>query len=97
MNADARDSQAIKGMIDHWIGTPESGYLGSSYGFGGKLLEITKVIPNQENRKIIEDKLKADIPVLATVNLATSWVANTNEITFSINGTSSVHKLRRNV
>ena len=95
MNADSSNNQDLNGMIDHWISTPENGYIGSSYGFRKKLLEITTTPQSQENTKIIEDKLKLDIPIFATVNLATNWVANANEITFSINGTSSVHKLRR--
>ena len=95
MNADSKNSQDLKGMIDHWINTRENGMLGSSYGFREKLLEITRTPQTQENTKIIEDKLKLDIRIMATVKLATSWVANANEITFSISGTSSVHKLRR--
>jgi len=95
MNADSRNSKDLNVMIDHWINTPENGYLGSSYGFAGKLLEITRIPQSQENTKIIEDKLKLDIPILATVKLATSWMANANEITFSINGTPVLYKLKR--
>lgn len=62
------ERQEIAGMIEHWLGTPVDGYLGSGYGFPGKDLLHQ---PLQGGADIIIAKIKRDIPALsqADVNL----------------------------
>lgn len=62
--ADLVDVLQIEKMIDHWIGTPPNGYLGSSYGADlPSLLQKPISVLNIEADKFLA-KMKQDIPIL---------------------------------
>ncbi|WP_428383702.1 spike base protein, RCAP_Rcc01079 family [Nevskia ramosa] len=57
------DSAEIQGMVGHWLGTPEFGYLGSAYGSN---LPIALFAPLAAGRAdAILSKLRGDVPVLS--------------------------------
>lgn len=83
----------IESMINHWISTPENGYLGSSYGYRSQLLQSTKSPPNKEATNELITKVKIDIPLLADADIHISWRENSDEICFTINAHTSIHTL----
>lgn len=60
----AVNSLEIMEMINHWIGTPVNGYLGSDYGCDlNSLLQLPISKVNQVADSLL-DKLKKDVPIL---------------------------------
>ncbi len=62
--ADLIDVLKIEQMIDHWLGTPPNGYLGSSYG-----ADLPSLLQKPLSHVTIEAdkflaKMKQDIPIL---------------------------------
>jgi hypothetical protein len=58
--------QAIQLMVQHWLDTPENGYLGASYGQGG--INALLQVPHAAGRAdAIIKKLMRDVPLLAAL------------------------------
>lgn len=56
------DSRELSGMIEHWIGTPPNGYLGSGYGADPKSLLQQPMSSGLGDQFI--DKLATDVPLI---------------------------------
>lgn len=85
--------QDIEGMINHWIATPENGYLGSSYGYRSQLFEAAKFPQSQEAANDLVKKIKIDISFLANADVKISWQENSGEVSVIVNGRTSIHAL----
>lgn len=59
------DSQELSGMVEHWLGTPPNGYLGSGYG------SELKALLQQPNSAGLGDqfidKLAEDVPLVGAL------------------------------
>lgn len=59
------DSQELTGMVEHWLGTPPNGYLGSSYGS-----EIRALLQKPNSAGLGDqfiDKMAEDIPLVGAL------------------------------
>jgi hypothetical protein len=85
------NNEELFGMIDHWLNTPENGYLGSSQG-GRNLAEAAQEgsVNDESNREFMA-KLRTDIPALAGLSLEV--VKSTNAIIFTLRGDSKTYSL----
>ncbi|MNF96524.1 hypothetical protein D3C84_793180 [compost metagenome] len=68
----------VTGMIQHWLATPENGYLGSGYGGKTVVGKVTKKECVEPAVSEVIAKLKEDITYLASRNPAVAWVAEAN-------------------
>lgn len=60
------DSNDIRRMIEHWIATPPNGYFAQGYGADVKIMLLREL--SSSNADALLDKLKRDIPLLASLN-----------------------------
>lgn len=60
------DTADVLQMIDHWLSTPVGHYFGSSYGVDWSFMTLHAM--TQSNADKFLNKMKADIPVLASLD-----------------------------
>ena len=70
-NCFARDD--VQEMLQHWVSTPENGYLGSNFGYHAQLLAAVTKPFDDDIALSIEKKLKNDIPFFKDKNVNINW------------------------
>lgn len=60
------DSNDVRRMIEHWIATPPNGYFSQGYGADVKSMLLREL--TSSNADALLEKLRQDIPLLASLN-----------------------------
>ena len=85
-------NQELFRTIEHWLHSPENGYLGSGYGGKDAALAAPQGEVSANTCKIFMDKLFADVPSLAGRDI--SITKSMLELTFSIDQHSETYFLQ---
>ena len=75
-------------MLAHWVGTPENGYLGSNYGYRGRLRSLLAEPPSAAACEEVQQKLRSDVSYFAEKQATVTWEAGSQVLQVSFENTS---------